>query len=67
MTTMTSTNKHGRIRTATVEPFIKNKAVRKELRRGPALVVGGRNVNRFLELAYQVWIPRRREELEEAE
>ena len=28
---MTSTNKDGRIRTATVEPFIKNEAVRNEL------------------------------------
>jgi hypothetical protein len=58
---MTSTNKHGKIRTATVEPFIKNKAKRaKFLKEGtlrqllvPSLVVGGHNVNRFLELAYQ--------------
>ncbi len=28
---MTSANKHGRIRMATVEPFIKNEAVRNEL------------------------------------
>lgn len=69
---MTSTNKHGRIRTATVEPFIKNEAVRKELNflnQAPFLALCAcfslseavSNVNRFLELAYQVRIPRRRE------
>ena len=59
---MMSTNKHGRIHTAIVEPFIINKAKRaKFLKEGtlrqllvPALIVKGCNVNCFLELAYQI-------------